>query len=96
VLVYPFLMGVNVDIWDMPLIPLMSDFKPRPNANLVALLPLCVADLILHGVRVWNKMILEDLFYSPSVECILSIYLSPISCFLINGFGLPLLLVSFQ
>jgi len=27
--------GLNVDIWDSPWIPLMPNFKPRPNANLV-------------------------------------------------------------
>lgn len=80
-LVFPFLMGVNVDILDMHWIPFMPDFKPRPNDNLVALLPLCVADLTLHVVRVWNKMLLGDLFDSPSVECILKHISAPISCF---------------
>jgi hypothetical protein len=29
--------GLNVDIWDSPWIPLMPNFRPRPNANLVVL-----------------------------------------------------------
>jgi hypothetical protein len=56
--------GLNVSIWDMPRVPLMLDFIPRPNPNLVDHPYFCVANLILPNVRVWNRLLLDDLFDS--------------------------------
>jgi hypothetical protein len=67
--------GVNMDIWDAPWIPLLPGFKPSPNANLIGLPDFCVADLILPGLRSWNRMFLQDLFDPHSVQCILNIHL---------------------
>jgi hypothetical protein len=47
--------GSNVDVWDSPWIPLMLNYKPKPNANLVDLLDFSVASLILPSERVWNS-----------------------------------------
>jgi hypothetical protein len=67
--------GAHVDVWSSPCIPLLPDFKPRPKVNLPDLPEFCVADLITHGARVWNKLLLQDLFDPFTVECILSIHL---------------------
>lgn len=55
--------GSNVDVWDSPWIPLMLNYKPRPNVNLVDLPDFSVAGLILPGERVWNSQLLFDLFF---------------------------------
>jgi hypothetical protein len=73
--------GLNVDVWDSPWIPLMPNFKPLPNANLVSLPPYSVADLIVEGERSWNYDLLTDLFDPSSVQSILSIHLPQISSF---------------
>jgi hypothetical protein len=39
--------GVQVDVWDSPWIPLMLDFKPKPNVNLIELPAFCVNDLMI-------------------------------------------------
>jgi hypothetical protein len=67
-LVFLFLM---VLMW----IPLIPYFKPRPNVNLTDLPGFWVADLIIPGARVWNILLLQDLFDPFTVECILSIHL---------------------
>jgi hypothetical protein len=67
--------GAHVDVWSSPWIPLMPDFKPRPNVNLTDIPGFCVADLIIPGARVWNILLLQDLFDPFTVECILSIHL---------------------
>jgi len=61
--------GLNVSIWDMP------DFIPRPNPNLIDHPCFCMADLILPNVRAWNRLLLDDLFDSCSIQCILNIHL---------------------
>jgi hypothetical protein len=71
---------------------LMPNFKPRPNVNLTDLPGFCVADLIIPCARVWNILLLQDLFDPFTVKCILSIHL-PFSRNLISGFGLRLLQV---
>jgi len=67
--------GDHVDVWSSPWIPLMPDFKPRPNVNLTDIPGFCVADLIIPGARVWNILLLQDLFDPFTVECIPSIHL---------------------
>jgi hypothetical protein len=59
----------------MPWVPLMLDFIPILNPNLVDHPWFCVTDLILPNIRVWNRLLLEDIFDSQSVQCILSIHL---------------------
>ncbi|XP_059451121.1 uncharacterized protein LOC132181912 [Corylus avellana] len=73
--------GVNVGIWDSAWIPLQPSFKPKPNPNLVELPDFRVADLISSEERSWNKHLLQDLFDSASVQCILSIHLPQNSSF---------------
>jgi hypothetical protein len=68
--------AAHVDVWDSPWIPLMLDFKPKPNVNLIELPAFCVNDLMTQCERSWNKMLLQDLFNHFSVQCILSIHLS--------------------
>ncbi|XP_062155308.1 uncharacterized protein LOC133863382 [Alnus glutinosa] len=65
----------HVDVWSSPWIPLIPYFKPRPNVNLTDLPGFWVADLIIPGARVWNILLLQDLFDPFTVECILSIHL---------------------
>ena len=72
---------MNVGIWDSPWIPLQPGFKPKPNPNLIGLLEFCVADLISSEDRSWNRHLMEDLFDSTSVQCILSIHLPQINSF---------------
>ena len=67
--------GVHMDIWDSPWIPLLPGFKPSPNANLIGLPDFCVADLILLGLRSWDRMLLQDLFDPHYVQGILNIHL---------------------
>jgi hypothetical protein len=67
--------GAHVDVWSSPWIPLIPYFKPRPNVNLTDLPGFWVADLIIPGARVWNILLLQDLFDPFTVECILSIHL---------------------
>jgi hypothetical protein len=57
--------GAHVDVWSSHWIPLLPNFRPRPNVNLPD----------LPGTRIWNKLLLEDLLDPFSVECILSIHL---------------------
>jgi hypothetical protein len=67
--------SLNVSIWNMPWVPLMHDFILGPNPNLVNHPCFCVVDLVLPNARVWNRLLLDDLFDSQSVQCILSIHL---------------------
>ncbi|GLT59036.1 hypothetical protein SLA2020_318810 [Shorea laevis] len=67
--------GLNVDVWNSPWLPLMPDFKARPNSNLVSLPEFSVADLITPGSRSWNLQLLSDLFDPPTVQSIISIHL---------------------
>jgi len=67
--------GLNVSIWDMPWVPLMLGFTPRPNLNLIDHPNFCLANLLLPNARVWNRLLLDDLFDSQLVQCILSIHL---------------------
>jgi hypothetical protein len=67
--------GVHVDIWNSPWIPLMPNFRPTPNANLVDLPAFSVADLILPNSQTWNLDLLYDLFDATTVQNILSIHL---------------------
>jgi hypothetical protein len=64
-----------VDVWSSPWILLLPDFRPRPNVNLPDIPEFCVADLIIPSGRVWNKLLLQDIFDPFMVECILSIHL---------------------
>ncbi|GLT70458.1 hypothetical protein SLA2020_425380 [Shorea laevis] len=73
--------GINVDIWKSPWIPLMPNFKPRPNPRLVELPRFSVADLMLPGCRSWNSSLLRDLFDSTLVQHILSIHIPTICSF---------------
>jgi hypothetical protein len=59
--------GANIDVWNSPWIPLMPDFKPIPNVNLLELPPFCVADLMVPEARSWNVLLLQDLFDPISV-----------------------------
>lgn len=56
--------GLNVSIWNINWVSLMSDFIPILNPNLVDHPWFCVVDLILLNTRVWNRLLLEDLFDS--------------------------------
>jgi hypothetical protein len=67
--------GLNIDIWTNPWIPLMPNFKPIPNVNLVGRPSYSVADLISPNVQAWNSSLLQDLFYPSTVQNILSIHL---------------------
>jgi hypothetical protein len=67
--------GAHVDVWSSPWILLLPDFRPRPNVNLPDIPEFCVADLIIPSGRVWNKLLLQDIFDPFMVECILSIHL---------------------
>lgn len=72
---------MNIGIWNSPWIPLLPDFKAKPNVNLVDLHDFCVSNLILPHETAWNRMLLQDLFYPSLVECILNIHLSQLSSF---------------
>jgi hypothetical protein len=67
--------GRLVDVWKSAWIPSMVNFRLVPNVNLVELLEFSVEDFILQGERVWNKLLLDDLFNPLTVQCILSIHL---------------------
>jgi hypothetical protein len=67
--------GLNVDSWDSPWIPLMPNFRPIPNANLVVLPSFSVNDLLLTKDRVWNIQLLMDLFDPTTVQNIMSIHI---------------------
>jgi hypothetical protein len=67
--------GQNVDIWNTPWIPLMPNFKPIPNENLVGFPSYSVADLISSNGHDWNSALLYDLFEPTTVQNILSIHL---------------------
>lgn len=71
--------GVFIDVWKSPWIPSMPFFKPRPNVNLVGLPDYSVVDLILHGERLWNVDLLNDLFDIISIKNIFQIHLPRIS-----------------
>lgn len=43
--------GSNVDIWSSPWIPLMPNFKPRSNPNLVGFPDFTVEELIIQRTR---------------------------------------------
>jgi hypothetical protein len=73
--------GINVDVWNSPWIPLMPNFRPIPNANLVNFLAFMVSDLMIPGRQVWNSHLLEDLFDASTVQNILSIHLPTQPCF---------------
>jgi hypothetical protein len=73
--------GINVDIWSSPWIPLMPNFKPIPNANLVNFPAFMVVDLMIPGRQVRNSHLLEDLFDASTVHNILSIHLPSQPCF---------------
>jgi DNA helicase HerA-like ATPase len=67
--------GRMVDVLNFPWILFMANFRPIPNVNLVELPDFSVEDLILPKERVWNKLLLEDLFDPLLIQCILSIHL---------------------
>jgi len=71
--------GLNIDVWNSPWIPTLSNFKPRPNVNLLELPPFTVAELILPGVRSWNLQLLYDLFDPNSVQNILNIHIPQVT-----------------
>lgn len=85
---------MNVGIWNSPWIPLLPDFKAKPNVNLVDLHDFCVSNLILPHETAWNRMLLQDLFYPSLVECILNITCRNL-VLLTNGLGLYLHLAIF-
>jgi hypothetical protein len=76
-----FSSGVHVDIWNSRWIPLMPNFRPTPNANLVDLLAFSMAYLMLPSSQTWNLHLLHDLFDASKVQNILSIHLLPCPSF---------------
>jgi hypothetical protein len=62
-----------IDVWKSPWIPSVPLFKFRPNVNLVDFPDYFVTDFILHGNRLWNVDLLNDL----SIQNILQIHNFP-------------------
>jgi hypothetical protein len=67
--------GLNVDVWKNPWIPLMPNFKPIPNENLVGFPSYSVVDLISPFDHGWNVSLLQGLFDTNTVQHILSVHL---------------------
>jgi hypothetical protein len=59
----------------------LTNFKPRPNVNLLKLPPFIVAELIIPGARSWNLQLLCDLFDPGSVQNILNIHVPQVISF---------------